>query len=111
MAELTQFQIVPDANMRPESFAIRPSKYVDAYVLVADTVQTITIPTGARFALFSCTGDFYVDFAGTLAAVPAANITDGSAPELNPAVRSVEGYTSFKVIASDAAVLTIGYFN
>lgn len=110
MAELIQMVIVRDANRKAESFAIIPSQYVNAYVLVAATAQAVTIPTGARFALFSCNNDFYVDFQGGTAAVPAANVTNGSAPELNPAVRGIEGLSSFSVISPDAAILTISYF-
>ena len=95
--------------MFPHGDVIYPPKYVNAYVLAAGVGRGVTIPAGARIAVFSSNTNFYVNWLAT-AAVPLANITDGSAPELNPVARDVSGYTSFSVVSQDACVLTIAYF-
>jgi hypothetical protein len=109
MAELIQYQLGRDANMLPHGDVIYPPKYVNAYVLAAGVATPVTIPTGARIAVFSSNTNFYVNWL-TTAAVPSANITDGSAPELNPVARDVSRYSSFSVVSPDACVLTIAYF-
>lgn len=108
MSELISYQLAYDANRKPHGQIVAPSKYVNAYVL-SDTAKTITIPTGAKFVMFSCVSDFYINFAGT-AVIPVSDVTDGSASELNPTVRGVDGYTSFSAIASASCVLTVAYY-
>lgn len=109
MAELIQYQLSRDANLLPHGDVVYPSKYVNAYVLSAGAPVTVNIPTGARVAVFNSNTNFYVNWLAA-AAVPSGNITDGSAPELNPVARDVTGYVSFSVISPDACVLTIAYF-
>lgn len=109
MAEIIQYQLSRDANMLPNGDVIYPPKYVNAYVLVAGVAQTVTIPAGARVAIFTSTGNFYVNWL-TTAAVPATNVTNGSASELNPVARDLSGYTSFSMICSVNCVATITYF-
>lgn len=108
MAEIIQYQLSKDANFYPHGIVIYPPKYVNAYVLVANTAQTVTVPTDARVALFSCTRDFYINWQ-TTAAVPSSNITNGTGPELNPVARDISDYTSFSVISSEDCILTIAY--
>jgi len=39
-----------------QTFAV-PQGYVNSYLLTANTAKTITIPTGARYAVFASTAD------------------------------------------------------
>jgi hypothetical protein len=110
MPSMIQYQLAYDANRHPHGAIVAPSQHVDAYVLAASVAQTVTVPAGARIAVFSCGADFLVNFQGAAAAVPAANITSGAAPELNPTVRDLTGQTSFSVIAETNCILTISYF-
>lgn len=110
MAELIFYQLSKDANRLPYGDVIFPAKYVNAYVLAANTAQPVTIPTGARVAMFSATSNFYVKFQGA-AAVPTVNVTNGSAPELNPTARDVTGYTTLSLVAPADSVVTICYFS
>lgn len=87
-------------------FAPAPATQIDAVVLAANTAETYTIPTGARFLLFSADGDFYVRYAGT-AAIPAADITNGSGSELNPAMRYVKSLSSISIIAPLDTIVTV----
>ncbi len=110
MAELIQYQLAYDANNHPHGGIVKPSKYVNAYVLTPSVAQTATIPTGAKFAMFAGSDDFYVNFREP-AVIPAANVTNGAAAELNPTVRAITDYTSFSVIADTDCILTISYFS
>lgn len=87
-----------------------PSDTINAYVLVANTAQTVTVPTGATIAAFSANGNFYVNWT-TTATVPAANVTSGLASELNPTTRRTLGGTTFSIIAPIATIVTIAYYN
>jgi hypothetical protein len=99
------------------SFALRQSDCIMARVLAANTAETIQAPTNAKYVVFSADGDFYCTIAAssTAAAVPAADVTDGSASELNPAVRIIPYDTSgnpgyISVIAPMARVVTMMFY-
>lgn len=78
------FQIVR-AGTGPFSAGIRPSPdYVDARVIVANTQEQYTVPNNVSVVLFSATDNFYAK-PNASCAVPAADVSDGTAPELNPA--------------------------
>lgn len=84
---------------------------INAYVMTGSS-QAVTIATGASVVSFSATGNFYVKWvaAGT-AAIPAANVTDGTASELNPTVRNVAGLASFAIIGAAGVVVTVSFYN
>lgn len=94
------------------SSSVRPApSYVDARVLAANVSETHTIPTGAGFVLFSSTCNFYAK-PGASAAVPAADVTDGTAAELNPAGWVITGsMTQITLIAGAACVVTMAFYN
>lgn len=89
--------------------AISFTDHIDARVLAASTAETVTVPTGATAVFFSSTADFYVN-AFITATVPAADVTDGTASELNPLQRSVQGIASFSMIAPAAATITMAFY-
>lgn len=104
---LTPLEVVRD----DKAFALRPSNYVLARSLAASTAESFTVPTSprARFVLFSANGDFYANFTGT-AAIPG-DVTDGTAAELNPAMRFIPNdCTAISVIAPDATVVTASFW-
>lgn len=101
------------------SFAIKPPAYVDNRVLAAGVAETCTIPTvGGRKAtivLITSTEDVYAAYTPTgastvVAAVPAADITDGTGCELNPVSRYVTGYDSISIISENACKVSLAYF-
>lgn len=104
------FVIPPDIPARYAS-NIRPApSYIDARVLAANTVESHTMPANARFVLFSSTCNFYVNPNGT-AAVPAADVTDGTGSELNPAAYYwTTPPTSLSMIAPTACVVTMAIY-
>lgn len=85
------------------------TEYVDAMVLgVASTAEDWTVPAGCNFAVFSATANFYVAFGTGAAAIPAADVTDGSAPMLNPSARRVTPADVLSIVSPTAgAIVTI----
>jgi hypothetical protein len=108
--ELKYFALYPDRNRNVHGTVIEPSMHVNNYVLVAGDAQTVNIPTGAKWVLFSCTGNFYTNFHGATAAEPSTNATNGAGVELNPTVRYLGSHTSFSVVAPANAILTLAYY-
>ncbi len=85
--------------------------WTDAIVLVANTAQSYTIPTGATYILFSASSgcDFYVNYT-TTAAVPGASTSTGLVSEMNPGLRALNGATSISLISATAGIITVSLF-
>jgi hypothetical protein len=96
-------------NRGEQTFARAYSDYIDARVLAANVNETHTVPTGSAFVLFSADGDFYAK-PNAVAAVPAADVTDGSASELNPTLWSLSNVTSIGLIADAARKVTLSFY-
>lgn len=79
-------------------------EYIDARVLAANVAEVYTIPTGADVLMFASDAPFYAR-ANNAAAVPAADVTDGSASDLNPTSYLLR---PFGTTGSGAAIATIG---
>lgn len=114
--KMMEFTAMPN-----KSFAINPPFFVDAKVLAAGTASTETIPSDAsgrkaNLVIMSSNGDFYAayqqtgDGAPPTATVPAANVADGSACELNPAGRLVQNLSGISVISASATIITFAYY-
>lgn len=100
------------------TFALTPPNSINAYKLVANTAIDISVSAlvdanakKANVLLFNSTGKFYVKWNGTGATVPAASITDGTAPELTPTVRRIGGgMTQFSIVAPADCIVTMSIF-
>lgn len=94
--------------------ALQPSVYIDYRVLAASTAETITHPTSAIRAVLIPNQDVYVNNQGAAAAVPAADITDGTGPVFIPAgtARAFEVVAAgtLSIICATTAVVAIEYF-
>jgi len=90
-------------------FARSKPTFVNAAVLSARAEAAVAVPAGASVCIFSGDGDYYVR-PDASAAVPAANVADGSAPELNPAQWDVRDVQSLHIIAPDDAVVTLSFY-
>lgn len=86
------------------------SSTVNHYVLAAGVAENITVPSGARLVSFSPTVPFYANFNGGTAAVPVADVTDGSGSSYCPQTRYLNGITTISVISSQAGVLTAEFY-
>lgn len=75
------------------------------------TAKSVTVPAGAEFVVFSSSGDFAADGYKTAVAYTADN-TAGTASEMNPSVRHVEGVTTISVIAAVAnTYVTLSFYS
>ena len=73
----------------------------------------MTIPEGARYANFSATSDFWMQFGNSSvnAAIPLADVA-GTASALNPGVRSIPlDATHVSLIAPANCIVTIEYWS
>ena len=89
-------------------FAIPRPTYVLARSLAANTAESMTVPTDAKYVLFASTGNFHVSYT-TTATVPG-DTTDGTACELNPELRNIAGVTTISVISSAACIVTAAFY-
>ena len=92
------------------SFLRLPPSYINARVLAANTAESATPPTSARYVIFSAScAAFYVLVGGT-ATVPAGDVTDGTASELNPSGYSIEGPTAISIISPTTCTVTLTFY-
>ena len=82
---------------------------IDAMVLAADVAESYTVPSGARYLVFSAQADFWVNPGGS-AAVPTTEVTDGSAAECNPVGWEVEAESSISFISEVANKISIAIY-
>jgi len=92
-----------------QTFAV-PQGYVNSYLLTANTAKTIYIPSGARYAVFAATADIWVRIGTGAAAIPTGDSASGTAAELNPVCRWIEGETQMSIISPAGAKISIGYY-
>lgn len=104
------FVIPPDVPAKYPT-NIRPAPtYTDARVLAANVAEVWTAPANARIVLFSSNCDFYAN-ANAAAAVPAADVSDGTASELNPTAWYFSTpVTTIGLIAPTACVVTMAVY-
>jgi len=107
---LTSFQIQLDAKGNQNTLIPNASKWVDARVLAAGVAETVTVPAAVAIVSFSATENFYVNFSGGTAAVPVADVTNGSAAELNPGIRYVKGQGTFSILSPATCIVTLSFY-
>ena len=95
--------VVPEVNLALEQ------GYINTYVLTANTNKAITVPTGAKYAVFAANADIWVRIDGA-AAVPSGDTTDGSGSELNPSVRYFGSETTIGIISESAAKVSVMFY-
>lgn len=105
---VSNFVIMPDTPSKYASMMRPAPLYVDARSLAASTAESQTVPTGARFVIFSANCNFYANPVAT-ATVPG-DVTDGTASELNPAAWYLTGITTISVIAPSTCVITMAFY-
>jgi hypothetical protein len=120
-AQFTRLAQGVDQNGLPVLGAIPQSNYVDALVFsgagnAADTIPTFTDANGTvwypNFVMIGAPAgvNFFCSLSGT-AAVPGANISNGTASEQNPVIRQIpRGTTAISIAVSAACIVTLSYF-
>lgn len=107
---LTSFALLPD-----EGFAIGAEEYINNRVLAAGVAETFTIPTGAKRVSFNSTENIWVAYTFTgfddkAAAVPVADVTDGTGYVLNPKIRYLGKVSKISIISPVACLVSLTYF-
>lgn len=105
---MTPFITLED-SMGRRTDALSPPNCCLVVMLSAGVPKKVVVPHGATVMLASCTGLFWVRYGGS-ATLPVADILDGTAPELNPAARSVAGLSSLGLIAPADCILNLCFY-
>jgi len=98
-----------DALLNP-SFCIPPSDTVYNVVMTPNVAQTVAIPVGAKYVIFSTTANIWVNYNAT-SAIPTVSIVSGTQSELNPNGRYINGYSTISIIADTAAKLSLAFYS
>lgn len=102
--------IILSCNEQVGQAAFKLSQYVDVISLNGSSAVTVTVPSNADIAIFSCDQPkFYVNI-NTTAAAPTGTLTDGTASALNPTFRMVNRGTTFSVFSPTAGYLHIEWY-
>lgn len=103
------FILTNDAMGTPTPILPSPSSSI-AILLEAGQSRLVTAPAGARVVLFSASIPFWARI-GAAATVPAADILDGSAPELSPVARTLGKATTVGLAAVSAGTVNLVFFH
>jgi len=95
--------------MGRDTEAVAPSDSVLIIFLTAGAAKSVTVPDRARVVSINATGDVFVRF-GDVAALPTADILDGSAPELNPGSRRVDAGSRIGLIAPVDCLVNLAFY-
>lgn len=99
--------IASGANGHP-TFCIPTPDSVNGVVLAAGVAESITIPSGAKYVIFSSTADFYANYSTTAAVI--TDTTDGTGSELNPVARTLGAADTISVISEGACNITASFY-
>lgn len=102
------FRLMPEAGGAFSGMVRLAPTYVNALSLAASTAESTTVPTGAKWIIFSATCNFYANRT-TTATVPG-DTTDGTASELNPSAWWVGDVTTISVISPTTCVITFSAY-
>lgn len=105
-----QFYIPSEGHGAYSSMLPVMPAYVDALVLAANVNESVTVPTGViRVVFYTTCVNFYVR-SGSTAAIPVADVADGTASIPNPIGFAIDGITSLGVISPAACVLALAFY-
>ena len=92
--------------------SIEQSDTIYAIVLGAGEVQTITIPSNAKYVLFSARVSFASELSddATAAIFPVADDLTGNASELNPTGRYTADATHVSIASLEANAVTLAFY-
>jgi hypothetical protein len=110
MGTINNYELYKDATGDVTIDVIGVPMYINSYVLTASTAKTITPPAGARYCIFSSTGNFLARYDGSAATVPSSDITSGGGSEINPVARCIAGITSFSIISPNTPIVSIAFY-
>ncbi len=98
-----------DDAMGHPSIVIAPSDTAFVIVLTPGVPKQVTVPAAAEMVLFNATGPFWCKIGGP-AVLPANDVLDGSAPELNPVARQVDPNGVIGLVAPAAVTVSLVFY-
>lgn len=98
-----------DPSAKHSLYLPPPSDHVNSITLAAGVAKVETVPALATCVLFSKTTKFYAKH-NAAATVPAGDVTDGSASDLNPEGWIVTAGDTIGVISPVACTVTFAYY-
>ncbi len=105
-----QFIIPPEGRGAYSSMLPVMPSYVDNRVLAANVNETHTIPTGAKTVVMSATCSAFYTKKDGAAAVPAADVTDGTGSAINPSGFSILDVATIGLIAPTACIVSLWFY-
>lgn len=84
----------------------RMTTWVDNRVLAAGVAETVTVPASCNFMVFGSNAIFYLRSGGA-AAIPGADVTDGTGVAVSPSARRVTPAATFSLIAPAATIVSM----
>lgn len=108
---ISSFPVGSGAYMpAPIFLPLPPPTWVDNIVLTANVISYYTIPTGAKYLLFSSsTTPVYMSF-NTNATIATTNITTGYGSLIGPVLVDVRTVTSVSMVSPVATIVSIAVF-
>jgi len=101
--------IVPSCAEGSNTLSVPAPETINGVVLAANIAESVTVPSGARYALFNATADFYAKYSGTATVI--TDTTDGSGSELNPTLRTLGTGDTISVISGETCYLTVAFYD
>lgn len=99
----------------PATLFLPAAIFSNAYKVLAATQEDLFPPAGASFAQFSAEADFFATFSWsatpTAPVIPVADVTDGTAPFLNPVRVALTGVQSISLISATNQIIAITYYS
>lgn len=102
------FNIAQDNNGQ-STFAVPFSDTINVQTLAPTVAESVTIPSGAKYVVFSSSADFYARI-NAAATIPVGDVTDGSGSEMNPSIRQLRDVTTLSVISPSACTITLAFY-
>jgi hypothetical protein len=118
MPEIPNLEI----QLQDGSFSLRGvAAYRYAVVLAAGVAQQVTLPTDTAsnkkptYCFFAGEAPFFASYTPTgsgdvAAEIPAANITNGTAPDVSPTTRKVKNCDKIGLISRTDQVVTLSFY-
>lgn len=105
---MVAMQFKTDAMGRPTA-AMAPSTNRQILALDTGVAKTLAVPVGTQVMLVNATGNVWVQYGGTVI-LPSVDNATGSAPELNPSARWVQGIATVSFVAPQPCLVSLSFF-
>lgn len=101
--------LTADDAMGDHTDIINVSDSRHAVTPAAGVPKQVAVPAGARIVLANANGDFWVQY-GATATLPAGDVLNGTAAELNPAGRIINGVTALGLVAPADCIVSLAFY-